>query len=87
MKSKLIFLSSDILIIYLNTKLNFDESTSTALYHSLNLLAFIFPIFAGVLADNYCGLFNTLIGTSFVFILGSITMALGAAESLNLPMV
>lgn len=77
----------DILVIYLNEELGFDEGTTTALYHTIELLIFIFPIFMAILADSYYGLFNTLIWTSLILILANSVIAIGAIEILNLPRV
>jgi dipeptide/tripeptide permease len=49
------------LIIYLNVKLNFDEDTSTAIYHVNELLTFFFPIFGAIIAESFCGLYKAIV--------------------------
>jgi solute carrier family 15 oligopeptide transporter 1 len=69
----------------LNEKLGFDEGTSTALYHSVELLSFVAPIVGAIIADSYYGLYKTLICTSVLFILSNSIIAVGAIEFLHLP--
>jgi dipeptide/tripeptide permease len=76
---------SAILALYLNRKLNFDPSTSTAIFHTNELLAYSFTIIGAIIADSWLGLFNTILWMSLVFAVGSTVVALAAIESLSLP--
>jgi solute carrier family 15 oligopeptide transporter 1 len=65
--------------------LGFDQSISTALFHTNELLSYFFPIIGAVIADSYWGLFKTLTIMSFIFAMGVAIVSIGAIEMLNLP--
>ncbi|KAG5683391.1 hypothetical protein PVAND_012676 [Polypedilum vanderplanki] len=79
--------TTNILVMYLHEKLEFDEGISTSLYHTVELLVFVFPIVGAIAADNYFGLYKTLIWTSLIFACGNLIIAIGAIEILSLPKV
>lgn len=74
-----------VLVLYLNRKLNFDQSISTAIFHTNELLAYLFTIFGAVIADSWLGLFKTITLMSLVFSVGSVIVGVAAIEVLNLP--
>jgi dipeptide/tripeptide permease len=74
-----------ILALYLNRKLDFDPSTSTAFFHLNELLAYSFTIVGAIVADSWLGMLRTLLWTSLVYSVGSLIIAVGAIEPLNLP--
>ncbi len=49
------FMLLAILVIYLNRALNYDEDTSTAIYHGFNVACYFMPIFGAILADGFIG--------------------------------
>lgn len=77
-----------VLLLYLHEKLGFDQNTSTAIFHTNELLSYFFPIFGAIIADSYWGLFKTLLIMSLVFAVGGTTIAIGGIEPfLNLPVM
>lgn len=76
-----------ILVLYLNRKLNFDPSSSTAIFHTNELLAYGFTIVGAIIADSWWGHFKTILWMSLVFTVGSLIVSIGAIEMLNLPVV
>lgn len=74
-------------MLYLNRKLNFDPSSSTAIYHTNELLAYGFTIVGAIIADSWWGHFKTILWMSLVFTAGSLIVSVGAIQLLNLPVV
>lgn len=74
-------------MLYFNRKLNFDPSSSTAIFHTFELLSYGFPIIGAIIADSWWGHFKTLLWMSLVFTIGSVIVSIGAIEILNLPVV
>ncbi|XP_037045545.1 peptide transporter family 1-like isoform X2 [Bradysia coprophila] len=74
-----------ILVLYLNRKLSFDPSLSTALFHTNELLAYGFTIFGAIIADSWWGHFKTILWMSLVFAVGSVIVSVGSIEQLHLP--
>lgn len=79
--------STAILALYLNTKLNFDPSISTAIYHINELLVYSFTIVGAIIADSWLGLYRTILWMTLVFSVGSSIVSFASVESLNLPIV
>jgi len=71
----------------LYTKLNFDQATSTALFHTNEFLAYFFPIIGAIIAESYFGIFKTLLAGSMLFFIGTAIVAIGALEFLHLPVM
>ncbi len=44
-----------ILVIYLNLALGFNENTSTAIYHTFNVLCYFTPLLGAIIADGWLG--------------------------------
>lgn len=84
-KSSINLLIAGILALYLHRKLNFDPSTSTAIFHTNELLAYAFTIIGAIIADSWLGLFKTILWMSLVFAVGGAVVAIGSIELLNLP--
>lgn len=74
-----------ILALYLNRKLNFDQSTSTAIYHAYELLAYSIPIVGAIIADSWLGVFKTILWMSLVFSVGCTVVAVTAIEPMQIP--
>lgn len=72
-----------ILVLYLNRKLNPD--TSTAIFHTNELLAYLFPIFGAIVADSWWGHFKTISWMLLLFTIGSIIVFVGSIDTLPLP--
>lgn len=76
-----------ILALYLHRKLHFDQSASTAIYHSVELLAYSFTIVGAIIADSWFGIYRTILSMTLVFAVGTAIVAFTAIELLNLPIV
>lgn len=76
-----------ILTLYLNRKLNFGQNASTAIFHTSELLSYLFPIVGAVIADSWWGHFKTVLWMLLLFSGGSFILALGAIETLGIPMM
>lgn len=76
-----------ILALYLHRKLHFDQSSSTAIYHSIELLAYSFTIVGAIIADSWLGIYRTILSMTLVFAVGTAIVAFAAIELLNLPIV
>lgn len=87
MTSLFLFNFSAVLVLYLNRKLNFDPSISTAIFHTNELLAYLATILGAIIADSYLGIFKTISWMSMVFAVGCLVVSLSAIEALNLPVV
>lgn len=47
-----------VLTLYLRDILDYDENTSTVLYHAFSMLCYFTPVFGAILADTYLGKFK-----------------------------
>jgi len=74
-----------ILALYLKFKLDFDEDTSTAIFHAFIALYGFFSIIGAILADQYLGKFKAILWTSFVYVLGHLIFPLISIPVLRLP--
>lgn len=72
-------------MLYLNRKLNFDESTSTAILHTNESLVYFFTIVGAVIGDSWWGNFKTIAGMMVVYSFGLGIVTIAAVESLHLP--
>lgn len=72
--------------LFFNRKLGFDPTMSTALFHTYECAVFFFTIIGAIIADNWLGLYRTLISMSFVYALGAAFLSIGNIEPLNLPL-
>lgn len=71
--------------LFFNRKLGFDPSVSTALFHTYEFFVFSFTIIGAIIADNYLGLYKTLISMSAVYGIGLAFLSVGNIAPLNLP--
>lgn len=71
--------------LFFHRKLGFDPTMSTALFHTYEMFVMSFTIIGAIVADNWLGLYNTVISMSFVYAAGAALIAVGAVEPLNLP--
>lgn len=71
--------------LFFNRKLGFDPSLSTALFHAYEMFVMSFTVIGAIVADNWLGLYRTIISMSFVYAAGALLIAVGAVEPLNLP--
>lgn len=73
--------------MYLYTKLQFDQATSTALFHSNEFLGYFFPIIGAIISDSFFGMFKTILTGTILFSLGIGLVAISAIELLHLPVM
>ena len=83
----LIFFNLAVLVIYLKSELQFNEDTSTAIYHWFRVFFDLSPIFGAILADQYIGIFKTTCWMSLIKIVGLSMLILVTITILNLPRV
>lgn len=72
-----------ILVLYLNMKLNFDPSTSTAILHTNDFLVYFFTIVGAIIGDSWWGAFKTIAWMLLVYSAWTAIVAVGAIESIN----
>jgi dipeptide/tripeptide permease len=58
--------------------LKYPEDTATVLFHSFVSLCYFAPILGATLADSFLGKFRTIFYLSIVYIIGELTLTLGA---------
>jgi len=61
-----LFIFAAILILYLTTWLNFDDSTATSIYHAFVVLCYFSPLFGAITADGYLGKYKSVF-KSYIF--------------------
>ncbi|GFY66255.1 solute carrier family 15 member 2 [Trichonephila inaurata madagascariensis] len=69
---------SAIQTMYLFRELDFDESTSVKIYHGIEVIAYLMPIFSAILADTWLGKFRAIVYLSIVYSFGNIILAIGS---------
>ncbi|XP_054012778.1 peptide transporter family 1 isoform X1 [Hylaeus anthracinus] len=74
-----------VLTLYLRNYLNYNDNTSTAIYHVFTMFAYFFPVFGAILADSLLGKFRTIFYLSIVYAIGQILLSLTAAPPIGLP--
>ncbi|XP_013116650.2 peptide transporter family 1 isoform X2 [Stomoxys calcitrans] len=74
-----------ILVLYLTSKLQYDDDTSTVLFHVFTMLVYLCPLVGAIVADSWLGKFRTILYLSIVYAIGGVIMALGAIPLLKLP--
>jgi len=57
------FVFAAILILYLTTWLNFDDSTATSIYHAFVVLCYFSPLLGAIIADGYLGKYRSVFET------------------------
>lgn len=72
--------------LFFHQKLGFDRNISTALFHVYELFVFSFTIIGAIVADNWLGLYKTLISMSLVYAIGIAFLSVGNIEPLELPL-
>lgn len=76
---------SAILVLYLTSKLQYDNDTSTVLFHVFTMLVYLCPLVGAIVADSWLGKFKTILNLSIVYAIGGVIVALGAIPLLKLP--
>ncbi|XP_004606736.2 solute carrier family 15 member 2 isoform X1 [Sorex araneus] len=76
-----------VLTLYFLYFLNWNEDTSTAVYHAFSSLCYFTPILGAAIADSWLGKFKTIIYLSLVYVLGHVIKSLGAIPILGEHMV
>lgn len=71
--------------LYLNRKLNFEESTSTAIMHANDFLVYFFTIIGAIIGDGWWGAYKTIALMMVVYFCGLVVVSISAIEALNLP--
>ena len=64
-----------ILVMYMIGTLGFQEHKANAIYHFFNAFLYFTPLLGAYLSDNYFGKYKTIIGFSFVYIVGIIILS------------
>ena len=72
------------LVLFANTHLGFTNPQAASLNFIFTGTGYAIPIFSGFIADSFIGQFNTIYGSSLIYIIGSIALVLVAAPY-NLP--
>ncbi|XP_063363292.1 peptide transporter family 1-like [Cydia amplana] len=73
------------LTLYLRSKLGYSDDEATELYHVFATFVYLFPIFGGIMADNYLGKFRTILYMMFVYAAGNLLVAITAIPLFALP--
>lgn len=76
-----------ILALYLNRKLHFDQSISTAILHLNDFLVYFFTIIGAVVGDSWWGSYKTIAWMMVVYLFGTVIVSVGAIESFYLPIM
>lgn len=71
--------------LFFHQKLGYDPTMSTALFHTYEFFVFSFTIIGAIVADNWLGIYKTLMSMSLVYALGAAFLAVGNIDPLNLP--
>ncbi|KAH8295973.1 hypothetical protein KR018_012557, partial [Drosophila ironensis] len=74
-----------ILVLYLTTKLGYNEETSTVLFHVFTMLVYIFPLIGALIADGWLGKYRTILYLSLVYSLGALVVSFGAIPLIGMP--
>jgi solute carrier family 15 oligopeptide transporter 1 len=74
-----------IIAIYLNQKLQFDQSTSTAIYHINEFFLYFFSIVGAMIADSYLGIYKTLTVMSLLCACSATIISVASLELSFLP--
>lgn len=72
-------------MLYLTRKLLYDDDTATVIFHAFNSLVYFMCIFGAIIADSWLGRFKTIAVLLAFRTVGSIVVAVGSIEPLNLP--
>ncbi|XP_030830422.1 solute carrier family 15 member 2 isoform X1 [Strongylocentrotus purpuratus] len=67
-----------ILVLYLTNILLLGDNTSTAIFHSFNMLCYFSPIFGAMIADGWLGKYKTIVYIAQIYMLGNAVMCLTA---------
>lgn len=81
---KLTYFVVAILVLYLNRKLNFEPSTSIAIFHANQLLTYSFTIIGAIIADSWLGIYKTILWMILLYVVGGVVTTLGSIEALDL---
>ncbi|XP_050331928.1 peptide transporter family 1-like [Bactrocera neohumeralis] len=74
-----------ILVLYLSRQLDYDDDTTTVIFHVYAMLGYFLCVFGAIISDSWLGKFKTILYLSFVYVAGSALVTLGAVPPLNLP--
>lgn len=74
-----------ILVLYLTSKLQYDNDTSTVLFHIFTMMVYLCPLVGAVVADSWLGKFRTILYLSIVYAIGGVIVSLGAVPIVKLP--
>lgn len=78
-------ISTAILALYINQKLELDSNLSTALFHVNEFVLYFFSIIGAIIADSWLGLFNTISLMTLLLSVGAGIVALVSIDALMLP--
>ncbi|KAE8750878.1 hypothetical protein FOCC_FOCC002306, partial [Frankliniella occidentalis] len=74
-----------VLVLFLKDKLGLTEDNSTVVFHSFNMVCYLFPVFGGIVSDSYLGKFRTILILSLVYSVGNVMLSLASWRTLGLP--
>lgn len=66
------------LSLYLTSYLLMNEDSATAVVHTFNFFAYLFPLAGGIMSDTYFGKFNTILYLSMVYFVGMLLLSVTA---------
>lgn len=72
------------LVLFANTHLGFTNPQAASLNFIFTGTGYAIPILSGFIADSFIGQFNTIYGSSLIYVIGSVALVLVAAPY-NLP--
>ncbi|VDK43665.1 unnamed protein product [Anisakis simplex] len=72
-----------ILTLFLITEHHFEESQASLFYHAFVSLAFASPLLGSIAADNYFGRFRVIFWVSLIYVLGHVSLSIGAIPQLS----
>ncbi|XP_018792903.1 PREDICTED: peptide transporter family 1-like [Bactrocera latifrons] len=74
-----------ILVLYLSRQLDYDDDTTTVIFHVYSMIGYFLCVFGAIISDSWLGKFKTIFYLSFIYVAGSALVTLGAVPPLNLP--
>lgn len=74
-----------ILVLYLTSKLHYDDDTSTVLFHCFTMMVYLCPLVGAIIADSWLGKYRTILYLSMVYAMGGVIVALGATPIITFP--
>ncbi|XP_019854584.1 PREDICTED: solute carrier family 15 member 2 isoform X2 [Amphimedon queenslandica] len=67
-----------VLVLFLTMFLDFDENSTTAIYHSFIVLCYLLPLVGAIISDSCLGKYGTILSLSILYSIGNVLMAISA---------